>query len=146
LGEYHLPLNWRWQLDAMSEVLLPFNNDSKALIVRNQGIATFLVDDRWRADIQFRHARQIARYWTGYASRVSSSWWTDAAFGLRYYIEDRTSLSLSVRQNQSSGVSGVRPTLSASDYASKFACSYEVSVGVSYRFSAGMEAVGMGLR
>jgi hypothetical protein len=145
MAEYHLPLGMRWQFDVMTEALLPQKQGSNALLVRNQAGATFLIDDRWRADLRFQHGRQILKKSGGTLSGGNDSWWTEALFGLSYYIEDRTSINLTAQQTQTArtpgGYLGIVDNSTPDNQA--FGRIYSLTLGVSYHFLGGLEAPGI---
>ena len=149
MAEYHLPLGVHWQFDALSQLLLPQRKGySHAFILRNQAAASYLIDDRWRMDFAFSHARQKFSYGkasVSYVTLLPDSWFTQAQAGLSYFIEDHLNLSLTLAQNQSSHTIGgfnVMPGYAGLSNAG-FERTYTISVGASYHFLGRLDAPGI---
>ena len=135
-AEYHLPLGWRWQLDANSRVTRPARTGERGLAMANSVSLAWYVADRWLASAALSQSRQYfsprhvrdALEWDG--------WWTSAEAGVTYFLEDRTSLSLSVAEDQT-----------RSEYipygTRYFSRNGRVQLGLVYRFLGGLDAPGL---
>lgn len=146
LAEYHKPVGMHWQFDAMSELLLPLKNGNGAFILHDQAYATFLIDDRWRADFRIQHGRQILKKSSATLYGEANSWWTEAQFGLRYFIEDHVDINFTADQLQTArsfggflrGLHDYSPSQTPA-----FMRDYAFSIGLSYHFIGALEAHGI---
>ena len=96
--------------------------------------ANWYVSDRWAANLSLQHARSY------FDRRLAGGYWsTSASAGIAYFIEDRTSLSLSVSeaQQQTSGPAYLSSGSRAYRRDGRFA------LGITYGFSGGLDAPGL---
>ena len=142
-AEVHLPWGWRWQFDATSSVLFPLNNLAHALVVDNFVQAQYLIADRWYGSASVHHRREIDED-KSYGYHIKrDSWMVDAGADIRYYVEDRTSLSLSVGMAQN----GTTPSPdSHGSHDHVFWRDTQVAVGISYHFLGRFQAPNLGVQ
>jgi hypothetical protein len=130
--EYHVPLGWDWQLDAVSEVTVPMRPDEHGLTAGSAARVVWFIADRWRADAWIDHLRMI--FEPRDSDVVQESWDVDFGSGLAYFLEDRTNLFVQVGQQQSE---------SHVQYWDGFRRDTQARLGVSYRFLGALEAPGL---
>lgn len=136
-AEYHRPLGWRWQFDALAHVSAPVRPGDSGLSSWFSAQASWLVADRWGADA---YVSQYRTYFSprGGALVLSDDGWS-VVYGadVGYYLEDRTRIFAAVSERQQKSNSP-----SASGYG-RFNRSSSLQVGVSYRFLGTFEAPGI---
>lgn len=98
--EYHAPLGTRWQVDGEHETLAPVLHVRKGLTTATSAQLSYLVADRWLAQIAARHSRNYALRDPGHGYD-SDTWNTTWSAGVDYYLEDRTKIRFMVRDDQS---------------------------------------------
>jgi hypothetical protein len=147
-AEYHRPFGTRWQLDYFGAALVPmFPDYGPGLNVQNELRTTMLITDRWRGDLLLRQQRYL------YRDRGGDWWKTTAAVGLRYYIEDHLSMSISAEQSQGMRVVmgqepepgyylGYSPP-SVFPYYPIYQRVYQINVGLSYHFMGALDTFGL---
>ncbi|HEY3295275.1 MAG TPA: hypothetical protein VGL38_07540 [bacterium] len=149
-AEYHRPYGTRWQVDLFSSMLsasLEGNSGWRNMQVQNEAHAAFMVTDRWRADMLFRHEGEMwAGSWNGY-------WKTNTSLGVTYYIEDHLSLSLAAMQLQGhhTWLGAGQPSDDTLPYTSNATYSqypeyqrvYRITAGVSYHFFGSLDIPGV---
>ena len=148
--EYHRPFGARWQVDVVSSALTPLFEEGgghDGVNVQNELNTTFLIMDRWRADLTLRHRRYL------YADESADYWKTTVSLGLRYYIEDHLSLTVSGAQTQ-----GMRTMLGQEPSSMYYLGSYppavfppypeyqrvyQINVGLSYHILGSLDTFGL---
>jgi hypothetical protein len=132
-AEVHLPVGWRWQLDATTQATCPARPGERGLDVSNRASVAWLVADRWSASADFAQFRRYFQPPGTRATLTTDAWQARVGAGVVYYLEDRTNLSLAVSQVQAR---------SQQAYPSGRFFSREsyFSLGVSYRFIGRLDA------
>ena len=133
-AEYHLPIGWRWQLDAATRVTRPVRPGEAGLEVSNRASASWSVADRWSASAVLAQYRDYFGPRDHRGTLASDAWSTQAGAGIAYYLEDRTSLSLSVSETQW--------RTSYFYQRRRFSREGRVSLGVTHRFLGRLDAPG----
>jgi hypothetical protein len=135
-AELHLPIGWRWQLDATTQATCPARPGERGLDVSNRASVSWLVADRWSASADLSQFRRYFQPPGPGVTLTTDAWQTRAGAGIAYYLEDRTTLSLAVSQLQAR---------SQQVYSSGRSFSREsyFSLGVSYRFLGRLDAPGL---
>jgi len=90
-GEYHRPIDWRWQFDASGIVIVPLQRVSESLQAQTSLVLGYVIADRWRADARLS---QVRSYITPDDGTASSTWSVVYGSSVAYYVEDRLRLSL----------------------------------------------------
>jgi len=97
--EYHQPLGWNWQIDFASLVTAPVRPDEHGVSASTEFQVRWLVADRWRADVNFDHSREMFEA-RGSDEYTPDSWEVHSGAGIAYFLEDRTELSVRLTQTQ----------------------------------------------
>jgi len=139
--EFHRPLGWPLQLDAVSTIFLPQDNMAHAIRATTSVKLTYLVADRWVASGTVQHQRLIEEYsYPRYDRRErTDSWTVSVGANVQYFVEDRLSLALSLSHSQGRTAyehTGYDPTVS-------YTRSNMAMLGISYDFLGVMEAPGL---
>ena len=135
-AEYHLPLGWRWQLDATARVAGPVRPDESGLNVSNRVSASWFVADRWGANASVSQNRNYFRPRGARGALATDSWATSVGTSIAYYLEDRTSLTLTISEAQSR----TQYSFSTPRYFYRDA---RISFGISYLFLGRLDAPGL---
>jgi hypothetical protein len=135
-AEFHLPLGWRWQLDATTRATRPARAGERGLDVSNRASVSWFVADRWLASAALDQSRKYFRPRGAGEALEIDEWQTQAQASVAYYLEDRTSLALTLQQQQA------RSTYAPYEGRAFSRYSY-VSLGISYRFLGRLEAPGL---
>ena len=135
-GEYHLPIGWRWQLDATSRVTRPARTGEYGLTVTNDASLSWFVADRWAVSASLAQDRGYFRPRGPWGPSAWDSWAAGAGATIAYFVEDHTMLSLSLDETQ-------RMDQYASGNPRAFDRDGRVSFGISYRFLGSLEAPGL---
>lgn len=134
LAEYHRPFGWRWQVDWRTEILASVSPDERGLMALSSAGATWIVADRWRADLGLQHLRQYLE--PRHSEFVTQDQWrVDAAAGLAYYLEDRTEIFAQLAQVQQGS-----ENLGA---GRRYERDTSVQLGLAYRFLGRLDAPGL---
>jgi hypothetical protein len=138
-AEFHRPLGMRWQFDASSVVLFPQLSGRNAIDATSTARVTYLIADRWVAQVNGSHQRQHIQS----RHRSESSWvdlWQVQANGMvAYYLEDCLSANLTYTYYQQGGNG-----LSSYDRMGRFfSRSNNVSIGLTYHVLGGLDAPGL---
>jgi hypothetical protein len=135
-AEYHLPAGWRWQFDAWTRLTCPVRAGERGLDQSSGATASWYVSDRWAADASLQQSRSYFMPDGNGGLLMEDRWNTYAAAGIAYFLEDRTSLSLSfIEQQERALYSAYSPRV--------FRRGSRVALGISYRFLGGMDAPGL---
>jgi len=135
-AEYHLPLGWRWQADADCRVTRPVRQGEKGLDASSAASLSWFVADRWSATV---FASQYRSYFSPRGRDgvlTNDAWDTAVGTGVAYYLEDHTSLSLSVSESQTRVDNGSYPPRA-------FTRDGSVDLRISYRFLGRLDAPGL---
>jgi hypothetical protein len=143
-AEVHYPWGMRWQFDAVSSVMFPVNNLVHAFVLDNLAQAQYLITDRWYGSAYVHHRRELQehKYSYGYRSRADD-WSVDVGADLAYYVEDRTSISLSFGMTQW-GSTPNPEYYSTNDHL--FWRDTHVALGISYHFLGRFNAPNLGVQ
>jgi hypothetical protein len=128
-AEYHRPLGWAWQVDLSSALTSPIEHHYRGLSLQSTAALEWVLADRWSASGSVGHSRSYLR--RGDRTLSDSYWSVGAAASLSYYLEDRTGLTLSVRETQSSS------------WPSSFRRSSSLDLSITHRFLGTVEAPGL---
>jgi hypothetical protein len=133
-AELHLPMGWRWQLDAAGQALFDVKGVDEGMAVTSSLGLRYTVAERWDASASVGHSRATD---LGLAPPVATNEGWTAFYGgrLDYFLEDRTTVGLSLFENQ--GRSG--DPFSSRGYRR----SGRVTLNLSYLFSGGLDAPGL---
>jgi hypothetical protein len=137
-AEYHLPLGWRWQVDADVRVTRPARPGESGLNATNDASISWFVADRWQAEASLFYGREYfrPRHGGGALEPPTDSWRTSAGAGIAYFLEDHTSLSLSISETQQRGLD---PFYGGTNFLRDGA----IQLGMTYRFLGGLDAPGI---
>jgi hypothetical protein len=135
-AEYHLPLGWRWQLDAATRVTRPARSGESGLDVSNRASVSWFVADRWLAAAALDQSRSYVRLRNAGGTLEIDEWQTQAQASVAFYLEDRTSVGLTVYQRQSRSAYDLY-------YGPVFFRDSNVSLSISYRFLGRLDAPGL---
>jgi hypothetical protein len=140
-AEIHRPLGWRWQADASASALRPVRPGERGLDAHVEAAIQWFIADRWAAKAflsqwrQYFHPRDGADPPYGLTPSASDDAWRAASgASLAYYLEDRTSLSLSFSEMQ------WRQSYGGGSVFSRYG---SFGLGISYRFLGGLDAPGI---
>jgi hypothetical protein len=136
MAECHLPIGWRWQLDATARVTRPARSGESGLDVSNRASVSWFMADRWLASAALDQSRSYFRPRDAGGAPDTDEWQTQAQAGVAFYLEDRTSIALTVQQQQ---------VQSAHDpyYGRVFSRDSYVNLSISYRFLGRLDAPGL---
>ena len=135
-AEYHRPVGWRWQVDAESRIAHPARPGENGLSVANRASVSWFVADRWSASASFTQQRDYFRPRDYHGALAYDRWMTQAGAGIAYYLEDRTSLTLTLSETQE--------RVQYSPYSPRALFrDGRVSLGLSYRFLGRLDAPGL---
>jgi hypothetical protein len=134
MAEVHLPLGWRWQWDAVTRVTRPARSGESGLDVSNRASVSWFMADRWSASAALDQTRSYFRPRAAGGALETDEWQTQAQASVAFYLEDRTSLALTVQQQQ------VRSAYNSYDDGRAFTRSGNVSLSISYRFLGRLDA------
>ena len=134
-AEYHLPVGWCWQFDAWSRLSCPIREGERGLDLSSGATASWYVSDRWAASAGLSQLRIYFAPDGSGGQLVEDRWVTYVSAGIAYFLEDRTSLSLSIVEQQQA---------SSSSYDQRvFRRDGQVLLGLNYRFLGQLDAPGL---
>lgn len=130
LAEFHRPIGWRWQLDALTRVTTPLQRVSEGLDAASSIVASYIIADRWAASATAAHNRTLVKDDDGV---LLDEW--DVTFGARvtYYIENRlrATAGISTAQRRDRRFERV------------WQGSDRFDIGLTYAFMRGLDAPGL---
>jgi hypothetical protein len=135
-AECHLPVGWRWQLDAAARVAGPARPGENGLDVSNRVSLSWFVADRWAASASVAQDRGYFRPRGAGGALASNRWATSVVTSVAYYLEDRTSLSLTLSEAQTR-------TQYGPGAPQVFYRDGRISLGISRRFLGKLDAPGL---
>lgn len=110
LAEYHMPFGMRWQVDASSRATSPTRDFAETFHVASQGSVWYGIADRWsltgfvahQCDVDVREPALLVDPNAPLPppGSVPNSWTLNWGGALAFYIEDRTTLSLELRDSR----------------------------------------------
>jgi hypothetical protein len=145
VAEYHLPLGWRWQLDATAEVMFPLYEGARNDFLENADLtATYILADRWEILFGVSQTRNVTRY--TYPGRLyqENDWSCESNAELAYYIEDHLIAALILSQGQYGSLNGSKyDTYPDFSLARNYSRTYYATVGLTYHFAGLLDAPGI---
>jgi hypothetical protein len=100
-AEYHLPWKSRWQFDLNSQCLFSLSDSVGGFSFSNQLDGTYIIADRWRADLELHQYRDIHQAHTSQGNLPTVDYWSvGGSSGLSYFLEDRWTISALVNYDQ----------------------------------------------
>jgi hypothetical protein len=124
-GECHQPLGWSWQLDLSGAVEAETRVGQHGYRCESAATLGWDIADRWAAQAGWSQERNNAR-----PDVLEPAWVAQAGVSLAWFVEDRTSLSLSVNEMQER-------------WSDTFYRQRQATIGLAYRFLGSFSAPGL---
>ncbi len=140
-AEWHLPAGWNWQWGASGSVELPVRPGESGLRTDVRLEGSWRVADRWLAQSGLTQQREYVELGERDDSHQRDRWATGGQVALHYFLEDRTTLSVSLEDSQARSRDLVY--WGSEIRQSEFQHRTRLSAGVTWRFLGGVSAPGL---
>jgi hypothetical protein len=139
--EAHRPLGWHWQLDLTSSATGSVRPHTRGMEENSRAAASWLIADRWLAQVSGSHQRSW--HTPGRPNERQTSWRTQYASSVGWYVEDHVLLSASVGSNQTALEFDRMYPGDLTRHVRAYSRNTSFSLGLSYRFLGRMSAPGL---
>ena len=137
-AEYHRPLGWRWQADVTGTVDVSVRPGTRGLDAGLDARLAWSIADRWSADLRVDQARRYMYLRQVAGGPADDTWDVGCGATLAYYLEDRTTISVTLVETQYRSLDrGFSPA--GRSYYRKG----QAQLGLTYRFLGWLQAPGL---